>query len=538
MRKVCKKNVKEFKSKKDNATFLTQKKVFKTVDPQVDYILQLQKSIGNQAVHTLFTHKLIHVKRQTRTPGSLFIQRQESKADQAKRLKDINDAARKTAKIETKVSTAKPHWAKTLSPTHITNLSRVLKYLKTAITDLTAGSKKIDKVKSKLYNAINTITEVKKKVNRFRVKGYGEFSAIIEFKKVKNGVDAAEKLLKESKAKGINGLDVWIKKVNTLSAELKKAELSFITNKSVNLTVLDTLHKTIKKVRSDFMKIAYKFKDFPVAAKKIQFVIRYFMALNSSSFSNTPTLKKATDIRTKLGAVTYEMALIFGGKSSDYELFGNFETQLRQQIWIRSEMKKASGTDPGLKPSESDIKKYFISLKKSSNTDVINAYRQFASGYFIHREEANPAVLAAKQTLRTLFALPVTISGARLITCSGYAVLGKTLLQNTGARFKKYYIGIRVSDYQIKCSSKYKDVHALAHLTRKDPSTKAILNMYVSNNNVVFKKNDGLGPTAVAWFNSANPLYEGNGATIASAIQYAINRLAAKRKTLSHITCK
>jgi hypothetical protein len=278
--------------------------------------------------------------------------------------------------------------------------------------------------------------------------------------------------------------------------------------------------------------VDYEFKDPAVAAQKVQFVLRYFLALNAVGRSKAPSLGEAEAIRTKLGSVATDMALIFGGSSSDYALFDNFESQLREQIWVRSQMKKALGREPGLKPSKSDVKKWFKSLQKASNAEVIDAYRKFASGYFIHRHEADPAVIAKKQTVGSLFARPTTVSGARLAVCSGFAILGKSLLEEAGARFKNYYLSLRASDSQIKYSLSFDDAHAIAHLARRDPTTKKSSNLYVSNDDIVFNKDDGLGPAAVAWTNKANPIYEGRGKTIERATKIALNKINEKRKTL------
>jgi len=494
---------------------------------------------GTPSGKRLMAHELTHVVQQRGANKTGLIQRKETKADQAKRLKEVNKAALTTARTETKVPTAGPHWAKALSSAHLTKLSKVINYLNTAITDLKAGAKKVDAAMNKLTNAIKKIRETKNKVNELRAKGYySEISAILLFVEAKKAVDEAGTLLKESKSKGINGLDKWVNRVNAMSTKMYKAKLAFMRVKKVDLSTLDLLRDAIKKVRSDFGRVDYKFKDPPVAAQKVQFVLRYFLALNITGYSKTPSLGEAAAIRTRLGTVAPDMVLIFGGNSGDYALFSNFESQLREQIWVRSEMKKALGTEPGLKPSESDVKRWFKSLKISSNAIVINAYRNFASGFFIHRHEADPAVVSAKQTLTSIFARPTTLSGARLAVCSGFAVLGKALLEAAGAKFKKYYVGIRASDYQIKCSSTYSDVHALTHLKRIDPATKKIQNMYVSNDDIVFKKDDGLGSTAVAWKDKSNPIYEGSGKTLKTATKYATNKITAKRKTLGKISCK
>lgn len=487
----------------------------------------------------LMAHEAVHVVQQRQENSSGVLQRKETRSDQADRLKDVSTAAHSTAKAETKVSTAEAHWAKKLDTVNLAKISKVLHYLKTAIIDLETGAKKVDSAMVKLKEAIKKITATKKDAKEKRAGGFGEYSAIAIFIKAKNDIDKAKSLLGEGKSKGINGLDVWIKKITTLSSKCTTLLANFRKNKRVSIPNLETFRDDVRNLRNNFKMKAF-FKDAPIAAKKIQFVLRYFLSLNLSGFSNVPTLKEATDIRAKLGSVSSDMVLVFGGTSSDYSLFSNFEEQIRKQILVRSEMKKKMGIDPGLQPSEGNIKKWFKSLKKSSNSDVVDAYRNFAGGYFIHRHEPDPAVIGAQKTLNSLFSRPTTISGSRLAVCTGFAVLGRSLLEMAGAKFKKYFVAIRASDYQIKCSQEFDDVHALAHITRRDLTIKSakLKNMYVSNDDIVSSKSSGIGPDAVAWTNKSNPLYEGKGSTLKGATKNAVAKIDARRKALGEITCQ
>ena len=329
--------------------------------------------------------------------------------------------------------------------------------------------------------------------------------------------------------------------MNAIFIEMGKAQSEFRRIRKVDLTRLDDLRNIIKNMRSDFLIGDYnKLKNSSNAAKKIQFVLRYFLALNKTAYSKVPSLEEAIKIHTKLGTVSSDISLIFGGNDNDYTLFSNFESQLRYQIQTRLKMKKTLGRDPGLKPGKSDVKNWFRALKlnNSSNKVVIEAYLNFARGFFIHRHEPDPTLALAKQTLASIFTSPTTLSGARLTVCSGYAVLGKALLVEAGAKFQRYYIGLRASDYQIKCSSSFSDVHAIAYLTRIDPMTKKIWNIYVSNDDIVFKEDDGLGPMAVAWKDKSNPIYKGKGKTLIRATKNATNKITARRKTLRKISCK
>jgi hypothetical protein len=231
------------------------------------------------------------------------------------------------------------------------------------------------------------------------------------------------------------------------------------------------------------------------------------------------------------------MSTLVGGSFGDYDLFSSFESQLIEQIKVRSKMKAVLGKDPGLKPGEADVKKWFKKLRGKSNTDVIDAYTSLAEGFFIHRVEANPDIVSAKQTLSSIFALPTTISNSRLIVCSGYAILGKNLLERSGAKFKEYIIRIHASNEQVKCGTTYDDVHAVAHLRRFDRDTKRTDSLYVSNDLIVPNKNAAIGSGAVAWAKATNPHYEGSGRTMASATKKAMNKIAKKKKSIKNITC-
>ena len=457
----------------------------------------------------LLAHELTHSIQQRGASKTGHIQRSETKAEQSKRLKEVNKAALTTAVAEIKVSTAKPHWAKKISSTHLTNLSKVISYFNTAIPDLKTGGKKVEAAIASLKKASKGITEMRQEIDRARAHGYPEKGISIQYLgrggKVKNGVDLAAKLLKESKAKGINGLDKWIKKVTDFSAKIDAALSAFLSTGKADLSKLRVLRDAINNVRSDFSSVRYKFVYQFLAASKIQFVLRYFLALNMAGYTNVPSLKEAIAVQTKLSSIDSNMVLIFGGSIRDYELFREFESQLQEQIWTRSEMKKALGAEPGLKPGKSDVIKWFKSLKKASNSAVIEAYRNFATGFFSHRHEADPSVIATKQTLSSIFTRPTTLSGARLVVCSGFAVLGKRVLKEAGAEFKNYYIGLQASDKQIKCSTTYNDAHALTHLTRTDPINRKSIDLYVSNNDIVFSKKKGIGRTV--WVDSTIPVY-------------------------------
>ncbi len=486
----------------------------------------------------LLCHELTHVIQQRGIPNSSLVQRKGTKQQQAARLKQVNDAALKAAKKETGVTRAEPHWAKKLSANHLSDISNVITYLDSAIPDLKEGTEKTKQAMNNLAEAVKQITETKKKTNRLRAQQYqNEISAVIVFIKAKKSVDNAITLLKTAKTKGISGLDSWIKKLHSLSRKMENARSGFAKNRKIDLSIITKIRSAIKQFRTRFQMSDVTPKHQLECARNIQFVLRYFLAVNQQNYTKSPTLKESTSIRTRLGSITSCMEKIFGGDSVDYQLFDRFENQLREQIWVREKIHKALNADPGIKPEKISILKWFGSMKSSSNKEVITAYRKFASGFFIHRNTPDPDVIQAKQTLNSIFSRPTRLSGSRLLVCSGYAVLGRKVLQAAGARFKKYYIGIRASNQQVKCGDEYSDVHAIAYLTRPGPKATQNQNLYVSNDDIVQDKKSGLGPSAVTWDDKNNPIYEGSGRSIRSAVKSALRKINRKKRKLGNISC-
>lgn len=475
----------------------------------------------------LLAHELTHVFQQQGVK-SRSIQRKKTKDDQAVSLKNASRAALDVAVAETKISEAKPHWAQIFENARKPELEKVLDYLDTAAPELEDGVKRIDESVKKLTLARDAIINTKKYLKTI---GASEKRAIMIYSEAIKLTDEAKSLMEAAKDKGINGLEKWISKLAKLSSRLSVAKNDF-NSSSVDSDKLDELGTKIKELHDELSMERNNFRSQPESVKKIHFVLRYFLAMNIPNYKKEPTLKEATGIGTYLGSVQNDIINVFGGSDGDYDLFGYFEELVKDQIVVRSAMEKALGKDPGIKPGQGDIEKWFNSMKKSSNQDVVQAYESLASGFFIHRYEADPKNIAAKQDLSLIFSRPLTISGARLAVCSDFAIIGHKLLELAGAKFQRYYIGVRASDEQIKKGSEYNDVHGLAYLIRKDPISKQALDMYVSNSSIVPTKNDGLGPGAVAWSHKNNPIYEGAGATIQNATDKALKEIEKKRESL------
>ena len=54
---------------------------------------------------------------------------------------------------------------------------------------------------------------------------------------------------------------------------------------------------------------------------------------------------------------------------------------------------------------------------------------------------------------------------------------------------------------------------------------------------IVFSKNDGIGPNAVAWDKKNNPIFEGSGKTLAIATNKALIKIKKKKRTIKSVTC-
>ncbi len=229
--------------------------------------------------------------------------------------------------------------------------------------------------------------------------------------------------------------------------------------------------------------------------KRIIFVLSYFMALNVTGYSKTPSLSTAKAIRKKLYMLSTDFRKVFGYKASyKFKVFKQFAKLLEKQIKTREllndkfkpkkqKTKGAKISDPALNPGRIQIEKLFKSMKKSSNSELFKTYENYAEGFFEHRIENHPD-WAEVSTVDNVYNRPVRIGGARLAVCGDYAEIGKNLFKKAGATFSRYINRTMISDNEVlNPLAQYTDNHVIVAMKRNGKF------FYISNE-TIYKTED------------------------------------------------
>src|SRR5262249_30239751 len=148
--------------------------------------------------------------------------------------------------------------------------------------------------------------------------------------------------------------------------------------------------------------------------------------------------------------------------AQDYALFTALGELLSTQLRTRSKMAKAGVKPASAVPGRGDVETWFKSMKAASNPDVRQAYTTYANSFFYHRITDNLQELAGL-TLDQIFSRDVSITGVRGIVCTGYALLGATLLGLAGGQTQGFIMAVRATDDQIR-NNKIDAGHALARV--------------------------------------------------------------------------
>jgi uncharacterized protein DUF4157 len=380
----------------------------------------------------------------------------------------------------------------------------------------TAG---LDGVSLKLQEATTHARGAKKYVGREEPEFRGEMR--LAFGRAGDLLDEAVSAL-EKLRDSVDGYELW--------GEIEKARETLEQAKAGNIDTfdgIDKFSKYIKDIRETIRDMQQKYKRYPQAIARIAFVLQNFAAVNSPGFAGAPSAEEVKKFRGTLqGSLGEDFTLIFGGSGvhSPFELFISYANILDKQLAVREKMEAAGKPAKTLIPTQGEVESYFKALGKKPNQEVVDAYEQYARAYFFHRivvniEDMNVTGVA------DLYARSLSITGTRPLVCSGYAILGAHLLSQAGAKVVRFITAVRATDDDL-LNNTIDDGHALAQLTRNGEQ------FFVSNDLVVKKEKDGIGPDAVAWTKKDAPLHKASGSTNAAALAALIDQLAKKRQAL------
>jgi hypothetical protein len=320
--------------------------------------------------------------------------------------------------------------------------------------------------------------------------------------------DTAKRLQQELEAvhRGIDAGDLVTTSMEVAGAVAKLRRSPTTADSDTIEQVLKVVNKFRKQVADRSTQVA----DLAGAARRVSFVLRYFVALNTPGFGKAPGKDEVNAMRGHLGTLSNDLELLFGASAMlSLDFFHELAKQINLQLDQRSAMQAELGHETALVPPQSDVLDYFRTFEKKSNDELADAYMAYATAFFQHREVVRLEDFNVAG-LDEIFARPLSLAGLRPLVCTGYAVLGAALLNAAGARTKEFIVAVRASAEQLR-TQKLDDGHALAVVQRKGAT------LFVSNDLIVHNVNDGIGPEAVAWTHKEFPLITAKGRTVQDA---------------------
>jgi len=282
--------------------------------------------------------------------------------------------------------------------------------------------------------------------------------------------------------------------------------------RSVDVDAVEQVRSDLRDVRQRFATTANELRQGQASPARLDFVLRCLLWLNGTPGATAPTPAEARQLAGLLrGELGDDLHRLFPSlEAGQLELLRTFGEQiLPRQLEARRAMQANAKAPAGTVPSAGEAMAWFRSMRRRSNADVNAAYQGFAEAWFYHREVAALADLV-NPTMPGLFAREASITGQRPLVCSGYALLGATLLHEAGASLQHYVLAVRATDEQIR-AQRIDAGHAVAVLARGGKR------LIVSNHLVVDNENDAIGPEAVAWAHAKAPLHSAAGKTLAQA---------------------
>lgn len=285
-----------------------------------------------------------------------------------------------------------------------------------------------------------------------------------------------------------------------------------VVERTVDLGAVEQVRDNLRDLRRRIRERAAALGQMQDSPVRLDFVLRCLLWINGEPGATAPTDDEATRLAGLLRTTVESdlLRLIPGLTRDQIQLLRQFgETILPRQLEARHLMETAGQVPAGAVPTLAEAQGYFASLRGQSNADVIHAYESFSRAWFYHRIVANMDDLS-EPTIESLFGRAASITGTRPLVCSGYALMGATLLRAAGARLRHYTMAVRATDQQIR-SNTIDTGHAIAVLRRNGAT------LIVSNDSIVDNDEDAIGPDAVAWAHSQATLHQANGASLAAA---------------------
>ena len=397
---------------------------------------------------------------------------------------------------------------------------------------------------NQLDNAVKALAILKKNRSQYDIKGLAPVVINLQdcnkqVKSVKKFIDRDEQEFKlELKAgliKAAEPLDAAesnLEKVRDyvdgypLYVEIEKSKemLEKVKEGKVDQdTGIEALVEQNKSIIVKIHQIEAQFAHQPEAIDRIAFVVQYFIAINKKDHAGQPSVEEMKKFSTQLaGSLAMDMNLVFGdGTAANAKLFVTFGEMLSNQLAIRLSMIKA-GLPDAMVPSQKDIGEYFKSLSKKSNGEVRAAYQTYAQGFFYHRIVTNIDDMNLSN-VSEIFAREASITAARPLVCSGYAILGAFLISKAGGKVVSFTSAVRATDDDI-LSDTISDGHAITHMVR------AGKHFFVSNDLIVDREEDAIGPGAVAWHEPNAPLHKASGATNGAGLS-ALKKVIIRKKS-------
>ncbi|MEA5115241.1 MAG: DUF4157 domain-containing protein [Geobacteraceae bacterium] len=285
-----------------------------------------------------------------------------------------------------------------------------------------------------------------------------------------------------------------------------------VSGREVDVGIVEQVRDNLKALQRRFSENAATLGQGQGSSARLDFVFRCLLWLNGVPGATAPTTEEAGQLAGLLRTTVEDdlLRLFPSLNSSQIKLLHAFgESILPLQLEARQMMQATGHLPAGAVPTLAEGRGWFGSLRGRSNAELVRAYEAFAGAWFYHRLVASLEDMA-EPTIESLFERQASITGRRPLVCSGYALLGATLLQAAGARLQHYTMAVRATDQQIRNNS-IDSGHAIAVLRRNGAT------LIVSNDTVVDNENAAIGPDAVAWQNAQATLHRANGSTLARA---------------------
>jgi hypothetical protein len=398
------------------------------------------------------------------------------------------------------------------------NLQQSISRLQEALPVMEAAATRSSGLPGSLDTLVNHLGDARREING----EYGVMRARIALRQASAGMGEIMTGLREIQARA--NIDALANEGDRVQRDLTAL---IALGEGISQEAIDSVREQARRLRTHVRENARELGLWPGSARKMMFLLRYLIALSSPGFANAPGAADIGLHRAQLDLISEDLERLFGSDPMDRGLgfIADAARRIKAQLDVRAGMDQALGRATVLVPSQVDTQAYFTNLRDQPNAAVRQAYERFAGAFFEHGVVTRMGDLAVAN-IDDIFARPPGAVGVRSLVCSGYALLGARLLELAGGRVERFIIGVRASDAQLRAGNTLDDAHALAQIRRKGER------FFVSNDSVVGREQDGIGPNAVAWTRPDNPIYTGRGNTLAAAVRSAQQRLSQRIRQL------